>query len=160
MAAVQLRVYRFGPEARFEGWIVGALERLDATQALRVLDALFVMTDADSGEVSVFDARGRDLRNLTVELLDFRLDPAARERATEDALAEGSGGVPSETLREMAGALEPGGALVAVLAEQGDAHALDEGAARAGGASLLTSDVDATRLADIPGDLRAAAARR
>jgi hypothetical protein len=159
-APVELVISRFGPGARFEGEFVGALQRLDVLGSLLVLDALFVQTDATTGDVAAFDACGADLRATLVDLLDFRLDPAARARATREALADESGGVPGATVREVADALEPGGALVAVLVEHGGAEGLDEAVARAGGSLLVHADVDATRLADVPAQLRTAAARR
>jgi hypothetical protein len=39
---VQLLAYRFGPDAAFEGRLVGALERMESGGTLRVLDVLFV----------------------------------------------------------------------------------------------------------------------
>jgi hypothetical protein len=159
-APVELVISRFGPGARFEGEMVGALQRLDVVDSLAVLDALFVQTDATTGDVSAFDACGTDLRSALVDLLDFRLDPVARARATQQALADESGGVPGATVREVADALEPGGALVAVLVQHGGAEVLDEAVARVGGSLLVRADVEATRLADVPAQLRTAAARR
>jgi hypothetical protein len=46
---VSLIAAGFGPEAAFEGQIVAELERLERSGALRVLDLLFVLRDADSG---------------------------------------------------------------------------------------------------------------
>jgi hypothetical protein len=155
---VELRIYRFGSDTRFEGLLVGALERVDVLESGRVLDALFVGSDGVTGEIAVFDACGADLRKMLVELLDFRLDAAARDRATAQALAADSDGVPAETIQELADALEPGAGLVAVLMEQGPADTIDEAVSRAGGAPVVTSRVDATRLADCAADLQAAAA--
>jgi hypothetical protein len=41
----QLLVYRFGPEARFEGQLGGAFQRIESGGALRILDALFLASD-------------------------------------------------------------------------------------------------------------------
>jgi hypothetical protein len=46
---VSLIVAGFGPEAAFEGRIVAELERLEQGGALRVVDLLFVLRDAESG---------------------------------------------------------------------------------------------------------------
>jgi hypothetical protein len=48
---VSLIAAGFGPEAAFEGRIVAELERLEKSGALRVIDLLFVLRDADSGEL-------------------------------------------------------------------------------------------------------------
>jgi hypothetical protein len=82
----QLLVYRFGPDAAFEGRLVGALERLESGGTLRILDALFVTTDAKTGDLSAIDLQG-GTGGLIAKLLDFRLDPAAQRRAlTEPSL--------------------------------------------------------------------------
>ena len=159
-AQAQLVVYAFGPGAGFEGWLVGALERLDLAGSLRVHDVLFVRDDPDTGEVTVFDSCGRDTRKLVVELLDFRLDPAARARATQRALAGDAGGVPPQTVRAVADAIRPGGAIVALLVDDGGADAFDDAAARAGGTAVVKTLVEARRLGDVPTDLRDAAAHR
>jgi hypothetical protein len=44
----QLLVYAFGPDANFEGRLVGALEGIESGGALRVLDALFVASDSET----------------------------------------------------------------------------------------------------------------
>ena len=79
---VQLLVYSFGPDAPFEGQLVGALERIEVGGSMRILEALFVRRERDGGELSAFDLRGRAGGGLTAPLLDFRLDPAARRRTT------------------------------------------------------------------------------
>src|SRR4051812_8708195 len=106
---VQLLVYAFPPGAPFEGQLAGALERLEAGGALRVLEALFVRRDAGGGggEITALDVRGSAGGGLTAPLLSFRLDPGAQRASTERAMA-GKAGIEPETLRELSGALEPG----------------------------------------------------
>ena len=48
MNPAHLLVYGFAPGAEFEGRLVGAIERIESGGALRVLDVLFVMRDADA----------------------------------------------------------------------------------------------------------------
>jgi hypothetical protein len=48
---VSLIAAGFGPDAAFEGQIVAELERLEKSGAVRVVDLLFVLRDADSGEL-------------------------------------------------------------------------------------------------------------
>jgi hypothetical protein len=42
MAYRQLLTYRFGSDSKFEGQLVGALERIESGGAMRVRDGLFV----------------------------------------------------------------------------------------------------------------------
>ena len=59
MASRQLLAYTFGSDSRFEGQLVGALERIESDGAMRVLDALFVVREPDSGELSAFSLAAR-----------------------------------------------------------------------------------------------------
>ena len=161
---VQLEVYAFGPDAPFEGWLVNALERLEVGGSVRVVDVLFVKTDRVTGEAAIFDARGEGLDTMLVPLLDFRLDAGARERATADALAGPAGvddpGMPAATVRELVDALEPGGALAAVLLEHLWVATLDDAVTRADGTPVVSQFVDARRLSEVSTELQAAARSR
>lgn len=152
----QLLLYAFGPDAGFEGQLVGALERLESGGALRILDVLFVARDAESGEVAAVDLHGDGAGGVVAPLLGFRLDEAERRRATVRALGTGAG---AGVLRELGSALEPGAALAAVLVEHAWSRALDDAAARTGGTLLANDFVDATALAELGAELLAAAAR-
>src|SRR4051794_37279849 len=152
---VQLLVYAFGPGSSFEGRLVGALERLEVGGGLRVLEAFFVRRDPDDGEVTALDLHGRVGGGLTEPLLSFRLDPAARRRATRRALADGTG-VDPETLRELGEALEPGAALAALLVEHTWARALDDAVERTGGTTVVDGFVDATELVGLSPELLSA----
>jgi hypothetical protein len=158
--SVQLLVYGFGPGASFEGQLVGALERIEAGGAVRILDALFVATDPETGELVAVDLTGDGGAGIVAPLLEFRLDPSARRRATERALSPGRSGVSAETLRELGKALEPGGAMVALLVEHEWARALEDAVSRTGGTALTNEFVDDTALAELAPELLAAAARR
>ena len=139
---VQLLAYRFDSNASFEGRLVGALERIETGGTLRVLDALFLTIDADTGELVAIDVQGRGTGGFVTPLLRFRLEPEARRRATERALASDAGA----TLRRLANSLEPGTAIAAVLVEHVWAHALDDAVARTGGTEIANDFVDATAL--------------
>ena len=78
LPSAQLLLYRFGPDAEFEGQLVGALERIESGGALRILDALFVRSDAETGELEAIAAHGDGAGRIVAPLLDFRLDPARR----------------------------------------------------------------------------------
>ena len=153
--AAQLLVYGFGPDANFEGRLVGALERIESGGALRILEALFVASDPETGELVAVDLQG-DSGGIVAPLLDFRLEPAKRRRATERALSSDRG-VPGETVRELEKALEPGTAMVAVLVEHKWAGALEDAVSRTGGTPLANAFVETKELAELGPDLLAAA---
>lgn len=152
-------MYSFGPDAQFEGHLVGALERIEAGGALRILEAMFVRRDAAGGELTAFDLKGRAGGGLTAPLLSFRFDPAARRRLTERALG-GDSGMRPDTLKELGDALEPGTALVALLVEHAWAGALEDAVARTGGTTLAAEFVDATALAVLAPELLSASGAR
>jgi hypothetical protein len=144
----QLFVYAFGPDANFEGRLVGALERIESGGALRVLDALFVASEPETGELVAIDLRG-GAGGIIAELLDFRLDPASRRRATERALSPHTSGLPAEALRKLGETLDPGAAMLALLVEHAWAETLEDALARTGGTPLASEFVEATTLAEL-----------
>jgi exoribonuclease R len=146
----QLLVYGFPPGASFQGQLVGALERLESGGTLRVVDALFVVSDAESGEVAAIDLREHSASAALGRMLSFRLDERERRKATERALE-------ADAVRDLAATLEPGAAVAALLVEHVWAGALEDAVARSGGAALLDRRVDAEALADVRADLVAAA---
>jgi hypothetical protein len=143
-APVQMLVYAFEPGAAFEGRLVGALERLEAGGALRVLEALFVRREAEGGGLTAIDIRGRG-GGMTAPLLSFRLDPGSRKRATEKALRADTGG----TLRELGESLEPGAAIAAVLVEHTWARALGDAVTASHGRELVSEMVEASAFAEL-----------
>lgn len=152
----QFLLYGFGPDADFEGQLVGALERVESGGALRILDVLFVRRDAESGDIVAVDLQGKGAGGLVGPLLGFRLDEAERRRVTERAIATGAA---AELLSELGTALKPGAALAAVLVEHVWRRALDDAAERMGGTLLAADFVDATALADLGAELLSAAGR-
>jgi hypothetical protein len=153
----QFLLYGFGPDADFEGQLVGALERVESGGALRILDMLFVRRDAESGEIVAVDLQGKGAGGVVGPLLGFRLDESERRRVTERALATGAA---AELLSELGAALEPGAAIAAVLVEHVWKGALDDAAARMGGTLLAADFVEATALADLGNELLSVTARR
>ena len=156
----QLLVFEFGPQARFEGQLGGAIERFDTSGALRILEALFIQRDADSGELAVIDIRGDTAGSLIAPILDFQLDPAARRRATDRALAAGTPGLPGDTVRELASSLAPGAAIAALLIEHLWAEVLHDAIAQSDGVPLVSKFVEASSLTELTAELLAAADRR
>ena len=149
----QLLLYRFDAGARFEGRLVGALERMESGGALRIVEAIFVGRDAETGELAALDLRSRGAGSLVSPLIGFRLDPRERERTTERAL-EAEGG---KSLRALGAALVPGAAIAAVLVEHTWARALADAVSDSGGTPLSHEFVEADTLADLTPVLVAAA---
>jgi hypothetical protein len=158
-APAQLLVYRFPPGADFEGRLVGAMERIESGGALKILEGLFVASDPETREPVAIDLKGHGAAGIVAPLVSFRFDAAERGRATKRAMDPNRGGLAPDTLRELASALEPGAAIVAVLVEHAWARALEDAVSRTGGTALAREFVDSERLAELGPDLLAAAAR-
>jgi hypothetical protein len=141
----QLLVYTFEPGARFEGQLVGALERIESGGAVNVLDVLFVTREPDSGELAAVSLGAGASRGIVGELLDFRLNADARTAATRRALA----GQEAEIVRGLAPKLEPGGAIAMVLVEHAWAGALEDAVSRLGGTEAAVAFVEASRLSEV-----------
>jgi hypothetical protein len=145
----QLLLYHFGPDAKFEGQLVGALERLEAGGALRILEVFFVARDAESAELAAINRRGDGAGGIVAPLLDFRLSEHARRRATRRALDDTVPGIPSETLRDVFEKLPPGESIAAVLVQHVWAEALADAVSRVSGTPVADEFVDATALAQL-----------
>ena len=148
MASRQLLAYRFGADSRFEGQLVGALERIESGGAMRVLDALFVARERDSGELSVYSLAARGGSGAVgamSELLDFRLNPGGRAGSTRRALE----GPVGEAARSVGEGLAPGEAFAVVLVEHLWAVALSDAVARTGGTEATAEFVDAGGLGEV-----------
>ncbi|MGO9753496.1 MAG: hypothetical protein ACLP8S_33415 [Solirubrobacteraceae bacterium] len=157
----QLLVYAFAPDARFEGQLGGALQRMETGGTLRVLEAIFIHREVETGELAMIDVRGDGAGSLIAPVLDFRLDPAARRRATRRALAAGTPGISADTVRRLGEPLAPGAAIAALLIEHTWAQVLADAVARTAGTPLIDEFVQARTLAELePELLLAAAARR
>lgn len=133
-ASRQLLAYRFPPGSRFEGQLVGALERIESGGTMRILDALFVGRDPDSAEVVAVAMSNAGAAGMIGSLLSFRLDDHSRQAATASAL-EGPAG---DVVRSVAETLAPGEAVASVLVEHSWAVRLHETVDRLGGSTLLS----------------------
>jgi len=145
LPSAQLLLYRFGPDAEFEGRLVGALERIESGGTLRVLDALFVRSHADTGELDAVAVHGDGAGRIVAPLLEFRLDPAKRRRATGRAL----GGDRGAMLRGLGAELGKGEAMAVLLVDHVWARALEDAVARTGGTPVTSEFVDVTGLAEL-----------
>ena len=80
-------------------------------------------------------------------MLDFRLDAGRRQAITKRTLTDHRGGVPRPLIEAVAGTLEPGAAIVAVLHTGRAPTVLDEAVARAHGRLIANDATDAEALA-------------
>ena len=157
----RLRAYRFPPEADFAGHLAGALERMLLVGGGDLCDALFVMRDAGAGEPFAVDLRIASAAGTLASLLDFRLDERRRRALTDATLGPGGGRVDRAVVEEVASALQPGGALLAVVVADRPARALEDAAARTGGRLVADEATDADRVAYLePGALARIAGAR
>jgi hypothetical protein len=142
---VQLLLYGFDAAARFEGRLVGALERMESGGTLRILEAMFLARDAETGELAAVDLRSRGAGSLVSPLIGFRLDEHERKRATERAL----GGDAGDTLRALGAALAPGDAIAAVLVEHTWSRTLEDAVAQSGGTRISSGFFEVSTLAEL-----------
>ena len=130
---------------------------MESGAALRVLEALFVRNDPETGELTAVDLRGHGAGSMVCRLSTSASIRASAERATERALAaEGLG----DTLRQLGAGLAPGAAFAAVLVEHTWARALEDAVSQSGGTPLASEFVDATSLGELAPRLLAAGLTR
>jgi hypothetical protein len=141
-APVQLLTFAFGPDAVFEGQMLGAVQRLETAGGLRIIEVIFVRRDAD-GELSAFARRGDAAGGIAGPGLEFRLDEDERRRSTKRALS----GVAGDGVRALSNELPPGGAVAAIFVEHRWLADFAEAAERVGGAPVSTDFVDAEAVA-------------
>jgi hypothetical protein len=153
---VQLLLYDFGSDAEYEGRLLGALERIEAGGALHILGALFIASDAQTGELATSDLSSRGAGSLVSPLLGFRLDEAQRRRATKRTFEADGNGLWGDTLRQLGARLAPGAAIAVVLVEHTWARALEDAISRTGRRPLVSSFVDAASLEQLGPELLAA----
>jgi hypothetical protein len=110
-----LRVYRFEPDAVFEGGLLGAIERMQLGGDAKLLDALFVTHDTSTGELAAVDLPSGSAGGTFASMVDFRLDAGRRRAISERTLAAHRGGVPRLLIEEIAATIEAGAAIFVVL---------------------------------------------
>jgi hypothetical protein len=154
-APSHLLVYEFGPDAKLEGQLVGALERIQALGRSRLLDGLFAAHDAETGELAAIDLHSSAGADALASFLTFRLDPEARRQATETALGD-AGAVPAELIRNVGSALPPGGSMLVLLIERPEWGQLGDAVSRTGGSMLRAEVVGGSTLAEAGPQLLAA----
>jgi hypothetical protein len=135
---------------------VGALERMQLGLGTKLLDALFVTHDPESGGLAAVDLASGGAGGTFASMLDFRLDAGRRQAITERTLAEHRGGVPRTLIEAIAATLEARAAIVAVLHTGAAPTVLDEAVARSQGRLIADDPVDAQALAHAGPQLLAA----
>jgi hypothetical protein len=153
LPATQILVLRLGADAVLEGGLLGAIERIETNESLRVLDALFVRRAPDTGELEALVATGNASGAMTVAALEFRLDPASRRATSARALEA----MPH--LAALAQALEPAEALAAVLIQHRWLAGLGSHLERSGVSSVSARFVDASTLSELEPDVLDSAVR-
>ena len=151
MVSAQLRTYRFPAGTRFEGGVVGAFERMEL-EAGGLLDALFVMRDADTGELDAVDRATGAAGGSVSAMLDFRLDPARRRKVTERTRRPHQGGVPVRMIDAIGAALDPGEAVLELLVTRWPSE-LEREVERSGGRLVAAEWVQASMLGDLRREL-------
>jgi hypothetical protein len=145
MPSRQLLAYKFGPEAKFEGQLVGALERIESGGAVRVLDAFFLRREPEPGELTVVSLRGGPTGGMLAQLLAFRLDEGERATATRRALE----GPAADRVAQLRAILQPGEAIAAILIEHAWAETLADAVARLGGTEAAAAFVEEGDIAEL-----------
>jgi uncharacterized membrane protein len=144
---VQLVAVAFGPEASFEGRVLGELERLEQAGTIRLLDLLFVARDAEDGDLVALGYQGESLGGIVGALLGFDFEGVAPGDGAVDADAAAFGLGQVEVLA-LASALGPGEAAAFMLFEHVWARELKAAIREAGGEPLgegfLTPELVAT----------------
>jgi hypothetical protein len=132
---------------------VGALERIESGGALRIVDALFVARQPESGELVAVTAKSEGSAGMIGRLLSFRLDERTRATATSRAL-EGPAAI---IVRSLAAELEPGEAFAAIIVEHAWFQTLSDAVARMGAASSTNEFVEVAELTEVASRLSAGA---
>ena len=132
---VQLIAIGFGPDAKFEGKILEELTKLDEERTVRILDLLFVLNDAESGELVVLDYQGEDLGAIVGALLGFEFE-GVEQREPRETAEQHAFGLTREQIEQLAGTIEPGHAAAFLLIEHVWAREFKRAIREAGGYPL------------------------
>jgi uncharacterized membrane protein len=131
---VQLVAIGFGPEAKFEGRIMDELSRLERHETIRILDLLFVHSDAQTGDLLALDYQGEELGAIVGALLGFEFEgdlPSDTQEVQSHAF-----GLSQREIEEIAASLDPGSSAGFLLIEHVWARNLKRAIRDAGGFPL------------------------
>src|SRR3954469_2496498 len=115
---VQMIAIGFGPDAEFEGRIIGELARLENEDTLRILDLLFVGKDAETGDLLALDHQGEELGAIVGSLLGFEFEEdGERPDGSSQEIQGHAFGLSRAEMQEMAASLHPGSSAGFLLIE-------------------------------------------
>jgi hypothetical protein len=156
---VQIIAIGFGPDAKFEGHILEELAKLEEQRTVRVLDLLFLLHDAESGDLVVLDYQGEDLGAIIGALLGFEFEGVEpTEPAQSDAEGQHAFGLTREQIEQLAGGIEPGQAAAFLLIEHIWARDLKSAVRDAGGYPLGEGFLTPEAVAEVALEVAAMAA--
>ncbi len=141
--ARQLLIYEFPPGSRYEGQLVGALERIESGGTLLIRDAVFAGRDGETGE-TVAVAMSGGTAGMVSRLIMFRLEARDRAKTTREAMAGPSGPL----ITSLTEGLEPGAAVLAVLIEHAWQNVLESAIERAQGTTRSSDYTEHGTIAD------------
>ena len=153
---VQMIAIGFGPDAQFEGKVMAELAKLEQTSTIRILDLLFVLKEAESGDLVALDYQGEDLGAIVGALLGFEFDGDDGE-AAEQAADDPAFGLSREQIESIAGSLPRGHSAAILLVEHVWARELKDAVRDAGGVPLGEGFLTPEAIAQVAGELAAMA---
>jgi uncharacterized membrane protein len=133
---VQMLAVAFPPDAQFEGRIIDELTKLERERTIRVLDLLFVMKDAESGDLVALDHQGADLGGIVGAILGFEFDDVTEQQMKAEGAGDRAFGMTREEIERLAASLDPGQSAGFLLIEHVWARDLKEAIRDAGGVPL------------------------
>ena len=155
---VQLIAIGFGPEARFEGRILEELAKLEQHETVRILDLLFVLHDADSGELVVLDHQGEELGAILGALLGFEFEGDEQREPAVAPEDQHAFGLSLEQIEAFGDSIEPGYSAGFLLVEHVWARDLKSAIRDAGGVPLGEGFITPEAVAEVVVELGAMAA--
>jgi uncharacterized membrane protein len=133
---VQLIAIGFGPDAKFEGMIIDELVKLQQERTIRLLDLLFVLKDAESGDLLALDHQGESLGGIVGALLGFEFEGGVEQKAGTEDTGDRAFGLTQDEIQQVAASLEPGHSAGVMLIEHVWARDLKRAIRDAGGVPL------------------------
>jgi uncharacterized membrane protein len=133
---VQLVAIGFPPDAKFEGRIMAELAELERSETIRILDLLFVMKDAESGELVALDYQGEDLGAIVGALLGFQFEGNGAGSDRSEGQNTHAFGLSSDQIEAMGESLEPGHSAGFLLVEHRWALKFKDAVRDAGGVPI------------------------
>ena len=155
---VHLLAIAFGPDTKFEGRVIDELAALEEKGTIRVLDLLFVLKDAETGELVALDHQGAELGAIVGALLGFEFDDDGTQANGGGSLdTTHAFGLSEEAIRGIGKQLEPGHSAGILLVEHVWARDLRRAIRDLGGEQIVNGLVTGEALASVAVELAAMA---